>query len=957
MKKLLFLLLVPFILYGQNTSLTLDYLLVKREIKIYSGHYPTTSPVGGNILAYSSLISLTDSSTRYFYLPKLTTISDTLATVNGGQNFNNIGSVTSYGNISTTGSLSTKNVLYVGNPNTLAGFLYLYNTGTSLPTCVIPSNTGLRLLTLPDVTGTLATIDGKQNFTSVGNITMSGTLIDTGTVVTNALTIWNPSTVAMGVFTNVGLTTGVHQYLLPNKNGTMALLSDIIGGATKRVTTDTLDLGESTTKGLLRFIDLTSHITTITADTGHTRSIFLRYKTANDTVAYLSDVGSGGSVYWTRVWGTIFPTTGTDTIAVLGKVLQVGSLSYAGNIKIAEPGLSYYGTLTSTALSAAKTWYLPNGNTTDTLATQSSVKTISGWSHLWGTIYSTTATDTLDVLSGYFKKGSYVNFLPTPTAADTISLLHLAQVFYNKTFAGTGSVWNGKSIDTTYTQSKVTQLVAGTGISLVPTNGMGAVTVTATGGTSAAGWTRYANRIYNTTPQDTVYFRINAQDTVGWTPAMVKIDGSLFVYGSLELSNVTPGYLHRFVSLAGGVRTIYVPEITGSDTLAFKSMLAAGAVSSVVATGTGLRIDPTNGAVRARLYKTEIDTLASTIGGSVAFTGSVQARTTFAAGSPGANTGSVAFYSAAGALQQIVCSSGGSVSGTFFLTLPELTGTVALTNPSSAQTFTANNVWNGAAITDSYLSTISTAGKVSGTAITSGAINTTGSLTITGTSLPVISLGDFTHKGVLQLFDDNGSSYLRLQTSGSVPATGNVVFSKAGTVAMLADIPSTMSANNITTGTIGPGIQWNGNLIYDTYLNTISAAGKVSGTAITSGNINTSGSISVSGGGTVGAGTINGYNGVTAGTPSATTGSVALYVSGSPSPTALYGTQTAFRIIYFPDASGTVALTSQLTSAWGSETSTTWYLVNSTLTLVHAVNYRTLTIGGVTANVLTSTFP
>jgi hypothetical protein len=134
-----------------------------------------------------------------------------------------------------------------------------------------------------------------------------------------------------------------------------------------------------------------------------------------------------------------------------------------------------------------------------------------------------------------------------------------------------------------------------------------------------------------------------------------------------------------------------------------------------------------------------------------------------------------------------------------------------------------------AAIADTKLATIATAGKVSGNAITSGtiggttAINTTGTITAASLSGPL--------SGAVT---GNASSATRLANARAFSAIGDVT-----TVSAINFDGTAAVALNLA---VGNGVIDNLNIaaaagIVDTKLATISTAGKVSGNAITSGTI------------------------------------------------------------------------------------------------------------------------
>jgi len=119
-----------------------------------------------------------------------------------------------------------------------------------------------------------------------------------------------------------------------------------------------------------------------------------------------------------------------------------------------------------------------------------------------------------------------------------------------------------------------------------------------------------------------------------------------------------------------------------------------------------------------------------------------------------------------------------SVASDKTITLPDVTGTVVTTGDTGSVTSTMildNTITNAdindsAAIADTKLATISTAGKVSGTAITSGQISTSGNLQITN-SAPLVRLvesgGTATHSQTM-LVRDNDEFNIRTLNSSAV---------------------------------------------------------------------------------------------------------------------------------------------------------------------------------------------
>jgi hypothetical protein len=131
------------------------------------------------------------------------------------------------------------------------------------------------------------------------------------------------------------------------------------------------------------------------------------------------------------------------------------------------------------------------------------------------------------------------------------------------------------------------------------------------------------------------------------------------------------------------------------------------------------------------------------------------------------------------------------VSADQTITLPDQTGTVVTTGDNGSVTSTMildgtilnANISASAAIADTKLATISTAGKVSGTAITSGTIATSGELRITNNT-PAVSLtesdGTATHSQSLLVRSNNqfiiqtrNSAGVTLSNDYSIPANAS----------------------------------------------------------------------------------------------------------------------------------------------------------------------------------------
>jgi trimeric autotransporter adhesin len=196
-------------------------------------------------------------------------------------------------------------------------------------------------------------------------------------------------------------------------------------------------------------------------------------------------------------------------------------------------------------------------------------------------------------------------------------------------------------------------------------------------------------------------------------------------YGIIKVDNITfdNGGSDQNVTVSGLYRAT-TSGVTVSGTI------AAGTVSGVTVIGS----TTVSGA-------TVTGTTANFTSGN--FSNLISAAATMSGALIMANQQQVQFREAVGnGVNHIALQAPAIVSADQTITLPDETGTVVTTGDNGSVTSTMildGTILNAdinasAAIADTKLATISTAGKVSGTAITSGTIDTSGELQITNAS-------------------------------------------------------------------------------------------------------------------------------------------------------------------------------------------------------------------------------
>jgi hypothetical protein len=192
----------------------------------------------------------------------------------------------------------------------------------------------------------------------------------------------------------------------------------------------------------------------------------------------------------------------------------------------------------------------------------------------------------------------------------------------------------------------------------------------------------------------------------------------------------------------------------------------------------------------------------------------------------------------------------GSTSGAITLTAPAVAGTTSILFPATAgtvvttgdtgtvtSTMIANDtivnadINSAAAIADTKLATIATAGKVSNSATTAASANTASAIVARDAS------GNFTAGTITAALTGNASTATALATARTIAMSGDVVwtslaFDGSGSVSSASSISALAVTNGMLAGSIA-----------DTKLSTISTAGKVSNSATTATSANTASAI------------------------------------------------------------------------------------------------------------------
>lgn len=191
----------------------------------------------------------------------------------------------------------------------------------------------------------------------------------------------------------------------------------------------------------------------------------------------------------------------------------------------------------------------------------------------------------------------------------------------------------------------------------------------------------------------------------------------------------------------------------------------------------------------------------------------------------------------------------GDVTGTVSTTLAtgaSIATTLADNTVTSAKivdgTIVNADISASAAIADTKLATISTAGKVSNSATTATNANTASTIVARDAS------GNFSAGTIVAALTGNASTATALSSNRTFALTGDVTGTVSTTLASGASIATTLADNTVTSAKIVNGAIVNDDInasagIVDTKLATIATAGKVSNSATTATSSNTNNAI------------------------------------------------------------------------------------------------------------------
>jgi hypothetical protein len=324
---------------------------------------------------------------------------------------------------------------------------------------------------------------------------------------------------------------------------------------------------------------------------------------------------------------------------------------------------------------------------------------------------------------------------------------------------------------------------------------------------------------------------------------------------SLTLTNATGLPISTGVSgLGTGVATFLgtpssanlaaaVTDETGSGALVFgtsptlttPTLSGTTTISGNLIPGTDLAYDLGDATHRFRnLYLS---------GSTIAIAGSTSGTLTLAAPAT-AGTTTVTFPATSGTV--ITTGDSGTVTSTMIadgtIVNADINASAAIAYSKLSLTGSILNADLAGSIADTKLSTISTAGKVSNSATTATNANTASAIVARDAS------GNFTAGTITAALSGNASTATALQTARAIngvnfDGTAAITVTAAAGTLTGSTLASGVTASSLTSvGTITSGT-WNGSAIADTYLGTISTAGKVSNSATTATSANTASAI------------------------------------------------------------------------------------------------------------------
>jgi hypothetical protein len=799
-----------------------DNVLINGNLTV-TGTSSFTSVTGLNLATFSGVVvqnNLTATGTISGNTITGTTVGAATATAVNGEITTLTGTTVNY----TTANLQSVNAgtHAVSGNSTVTGTLGVSGTVTFAGNAAISGT-----LSGTTVTGTTAQFT-TGTFTSLTGTTITGTTVNT--VTTNATTV----TSTTGSFTSLTGTT---------VTGISGQFTNVSGTTVTGTTANFTSGNYQTVSGVTGVFTTTLSGATITGNT------------VNATTGNFGSVTGVTIVGTTSVSGATI--TGTTVLATTGSFTSLTGTTATGVTARFTTGT--FTSLTGTTTTGVTATYTTGSFTSLTGVTTTGTTanfTSGNFQNLSGTTITGT---TVNATSGVFQDLFAVNqtFGGNLTFSGDTSTLGNATIASGLTVTGTisGTTITGTTVLATTGSFVSLTGTTTTGVTAQFTTGtFTSLTGTTTSGTTASFTTGTFTSLTGTTTTG-----VTAQFTTGTFTSLTGTTTS-----GTTASFVTGTFTSLTGTTASGTTAWFTTgtftSLTGTTTTGVTSTYTTGSFTSLTgATTTGTTASFTSGNFQTVSGVTVIGSTTvsgATVTGTTAnftsgnFSNIISSAATMSGSLIMANQQQVRFREAVGnGVNHIALQAPAIVSADQTITLPDQTGTVVTTGDNGSVTSTmildgtilnadinasaaialsklatgalptgitvaSGNIVDGtitnadinasAAIVDTKLATISTAGKVSGSAITSGIIATSGSIEITNT-IPAIRLtesdGTSTHNKTL--LNRNSDTFIigtRDSTDSPVSADYSIPSNASGATDHIWRIANTEKARLNSTG-------------------------------------------------------------------------------------------------------------------------------------------------------------